>query len=330
MRYRCELNNQTVIIIAGPTAVGKTAAAVRLAQLLHTRIISADSRQCFKELTIGVAKPSADELKAVHHYFIDSHSIREDVNAALFEQLALQWTEEIFVGQGPNPERQEKLAAGSAALQTAVMVGGTGLYIKAFCEGLDEIPAIDPLVREQIQSRYAQEGMEWLQQAVATQDPDFYAVGEVLNPQRLMRALEVKLSTGASILSFRTREKKIRPFHIYKIGLELPKAQLYERINTRVDMMMEQGLLEEVKGLTPYKDHNALQTVGYSEIFAALEGRSTMSEAVEAIKKHTRHYAKRQMTWFRKDPDMHWVDANAFLADPLQYIPATIADTLQG
>jgi tRNA dimethylallyltransferase len=302
------LNNQTVIIIAGPTAVGKTAAAIRLAQGLHTQIISADSRQCFRELNIGVAKPSGEELQAVHHYFINSHSIRDEVNAALFETLSLQWTSEIFRGDG------------GGGPQTAVMVGGTGLYIKAFCEGLDEMPAIDPAIRERIQAQYDQEGISWLQQQVRQHDPEFYEVGEILNPQRLMRALEMKLSTGHSILSLRTREKKIRPFRIHKIGLHLPKEQLHERIHARVDKMMEQGLLEEVKSLASFRDHNALFTVGYSELFDYLDGKCSLEEAVDAIKKNTRHYAKRQMTWFRKDPAIQWVDANEFLDDPLRFI----------
>lgn len=291
-RYSKQLKNKTVIIIVGPTAVGKTAAAIQLAKSLHTKIISADSRQCFKELNIGVAKPSHQELQSVHHYFINSHSIHEEVNAALFEELALQWTGEIF-----------------RTLDSVVMVGGTGLYIKAFCEGLDTIPAIDPGIREQVQAQYEQTGITWLQEQVQKNDPEFYTTGEKQNPQRLMRALEVKLSTGYSILSFRTRQKKERPFHIKKIGLHLPKEQLYLRIHERVDRIMEQGLLAEVKGLMHYKDLKALQTVGYSELFDHLEGKTSLQQAVEEIKKNTRRYAKRQMTWFRKDPSIQWIDA---------------------
>lgn len=298
------MNQPTVIVIVGPTAAGKTAAAIRLAQSLHTDIISADSRQCFTELNIGVAKPSPDELRAVHHYFISSHSILREVNAALFEELALQWTEEIF-RKSP----------------TAIMVGGTGLYIKAFTEGLDEIPAVRPDIREQILARYETSGIDWLQQEIKDADPAFYAAGEIHNPQRLMRALEVKLSTGRSILSFRRHDRKQRPFHIEKIGLHLPKEQLHQRIHDRVDQMMEQGLLEEVKGLLPYKKENALQTVGYRELFDYLEGASSLDEAVEKIKINTRHYAKRQMTWFRKDPAVRWIDAGAFLEEPFQFIP---------
>jgi tRNA dimethylallyltransferase len=291
------VNEATVIMIVGPTAVGKTAAAIRLAQRLETEIISADSRQCFKELNIGVAKPSPEELRTVHHYFINSHSIREEVNAALFEELALQWTEEIFQKQKHRPAQPH-----------AVMVGGTGLYGKAFAEGLDEIPPVDPLIRQQVRQSYEQYGLDWLRQEVRKKDPDFYTTGEMSNPQRIMRALEVKLSTGLSILFFRTREKRPRPFTIQKIGLQLPKEDLHRRIHDRVDRMMDEGLLDEVESLRSCRDHNALQTVGYKELFDYLDGRTPLEKAVEEIKKNTRHYAKRQMTWFRKDPAIRWAD----------------------
>ncbi len=281
----------TVIIIVGPTAVGKTAAAVWLAQQLQTKIISADSRQCYRELNIGVAKPSPAELGAVPHYFIDSHSIRETVNAASFETLALQWTADIF--------RES---------DTAVMVGGTGLYIKAFTDGLDEIPPTDPAIRERLQLAYGEQGIGWLQEEVGRYDPAFFAEGEILNPRRLLRALEVRLSTGRSILSYRSGQPQQRPFNIRKIGLDLPKEELHRRIHDRVDEMMIQGLTEEVRGLLPYRTHNALQTVGYREIFDYLDGKCTLDAAVANIKTNTRRYAKRQLTWFRKDPTIEWVN----------------------
>ena len=295
------MNDRTVIIIVGPTAVGKTAAAVRLAQQISTSIISADSRQCFKELDIGVAKPSPEELSAVHHYFINSHSINEDVTAATFEGLALQWTEDIF--------RQQEASGKSAR---AVMVGGTGLYIKAFTEGLDTIPPIDPDVRTKIQDMYGQHGLEWLQEQIKITDPAFFHTGEIMNPQRLMRALEVRQSTGQSILFFRGQQRAQRPFQIKKIGLSLPKDLLHQRIGQRVDQMMEAGLLREAKALLPYRSLNALATVGYSELFDHLDGKLTLQEAVENIKMNTRRYAKRQMTWFRRDPTVEWVDASDF------------------
>lgn len=285
------MQQPTVIIIAGPTAVGKTAAAIRLAQQLRTKIISADSRQCYRELNIGVAKPSKTELEAAHHYFINSHSIREAVNAAVFEELALQWSAEIF--------REHPVA---------VMVGGTGLYIKAFTDGLDEIPSVDPAIRRRLQQQFDLNGIGWLQQEVSLHDPAFFAEGERHNPQRLLRALEVRLSTGRSILSFRSGTARHRPFHIRKVGLNLPKEELHRRIDERVDHMIDQGLVEEVKGLLPYRRHNALQTVGYKEIFEYLDGKSSLDEAVANIKTNTRRYAKRQLTWFRKDPSVQWTD----------------------
>lgn len=281
----------TVIIIVGPTAVGKTAAAIRLARQLKTKIISADSRQCYRELNIGVAKPSPAELEAVHHYFINSHSIEAEVNAASFEELALGWTEDIF-----------------RTSPVAVMVGGTGLYIRAFTDGLDTIPPVDQAIRSQIRHDYEEHGLGWLQEEIRKYDPLFYAQGELQNPQRVMRALEVRMSTGQSILSFRTREPRGRPFDIKTIGLTLPKEELHRRIHDRVDAMMAAGLLEEVKGLLPYRHHNALQTVGYKELFEHLDGRLTLAEAVTAIKTNTRQYAKRQLTWFRRDLSVRWAD----------------------
>ena len=284
--------DKTVIIICGPTAVGKTAVAISIAKHFRTEIISADSRQCFKELKIGVARPSDEELKEIPHHFIASNSIKEDINAAFFEQFALQKTEELFKTH-----------------HFIIMVGGTGLYIKAFCEGLDEIPQINEAIRKDIIKDYELQGLAWLQEQVKQKDPQFYNVGEIQNPQRLMRALEVVESTGQSILSFRKNKKKEPPFSIIKIGLELPKEELHKNINSRVDKMLQEGLVEEVRSLQGYRDVNALQTVGYSEIFEHLDGKTSLANAVEEIKKNTRHYAKRQMTWFKKDKEINWVNA---------------------
>ncbi len=280
---------KTCIIIAGPTASGKTPLAIALARHFNTSIISADSRQCFKELTIGVAKPSPAELQQVKHYFIDSHSITEEVNAAVFEQYALNAVNEIF-----------------AQHDVAVMAGGTGLYIKAFCEGLDDIPAIAPAVRDAILDSYKANGLSWLQETVRKEDPDWWASGEIHNPQRLMRALEVKRSAGRSIRSFQEGKTAPRDFNILKIGLDLPREQLYANINHRVDAMMEEGLLEEVTSLLPYRSLNALQTVGYKELFDYLDHTTSLDTAVDLLKRNTRHYAKRQLTWFRRDTDIHW------------------------
>ena len=287
------MKNKTCVIIVGPTAVGKTAVAVELATHLNTKIVSADSRQCFRELNIGVAKPSQEQLHKIEHFFIDSHSIHDEVNAKVFEEYALQKVNDIFKKH-----------------DMAVMVGGTGLYVKTFCNGIDEVPVIKPEIREKINADFEWEGLEWLQKEVERLDPLYFSKGEIKNPHRLMRALEVKLSTGRSILEFQTQQKVKRNFTIVKIGLELPREDLYKRINKRVDDMMALGLLEEVKSLQKFKKLNALQTVGYRELFGHLEGDLTQEEAVEAIKINSRHYAKRQMTWFKKDEEIKWFNPN--------------------
>jgi tRNA dimethylallyltransferase len=287
------MKNKTCIIIVGPTAVGKTVLAVQLAQYLSTQIISADSRQCFKELNIGVAKPSAEELQSVQHHFISSHSIKEEVNAVVFEQYALQKGKEIFNNN-----------------DIAVMVGGTGLYIKAFCEGIDEVPAVNPEIRNKIITDYGTNGIGWLQKTVQENDPVYFAKGEIKNPQRLMRALEVKLSTGESIIEFQSKNKKKRDFDIIKIGLQLPKEQLHYNINYRVDAMIQAGQIEEANNLLPYQHLNALQTVGYKELFEYFDNTLSLEQAIEKIKINTRHYAKRQLTWFKKDRDIKWCDVN--------------------
>jgi tRNA dimethylallyltransferase len=273
---------KTVIVIAGPTAVGKTVFAIEVARYLQTEIISADSRQCFRELSIGVARPSEEELAAVPHHFIASHSIHDNVNAATFEQYALTKASDLF-----------------KAKDVIVMSGGTGLYIRAFLEGLDSVPEIPAAIRDSILTDYETGGLELLQEQLKTSDPLFFAEGEVRNPHRVMRALEVVRATGQSILAFHRKEKAERPFSVIKVCLELPRPVLYDRINTRVDAMMEAGLLEEVKSVAPFQKRNALQTVGYKELFAYLAGESTLEEAVTQIKTATRHYAKRQLTWFR-------------------------------
>lgn len=278
------------IVIVGPTAVGKTVFALELAKKLHTKIISADSRQCYRELNIGVGKPSAQQLQQVKHYFINSHSIHQEVNAALFEQYALAAVTEIF-----------------KTAMHAVVVGGTGLYVDAFCNGMDDVPLIVPEIRNIVISFYKENGLGWLQEEVKSNDPEYFKVAETLNPQRLMRALEVKLSTGRSILSYHTRQKKNRDFSIIKIGLELPKDILYNQINRRVDEMIKDGLEEEVSNLFPSKNLNALNTVGYKEMFSFFDGKISFTESIDLIKKNTRQYAKRQMTWFKKDKLVRWI-----------------------
>lgn len=277
------MKKKTCLVLTGPTAVGKTSLAIQLAQKYNTSIISADSRQCYKEMNIGVAKPTEEQLQQVPHYFINSHSIMEEVNAGGFEQFALAAAETIF-------EKKD----------IAVMVGGTGLYIKAFCEGLDSIPSVNTDVREELVRNFELKGLNWLQQQIEEMDPQFYTEGEMKNPRRMLRALEVKLSTGNSIRAYQQGKKMARSFNCIMIGLELPKELLHQQITQRVEEMMEQGLLEEVKKLYPQHSFNALQTVGYSELFRYLDGEVSLAEAVQLIKRNTRQYAKRQITWFKK------------------------------
>lgn len=285
--------SKKVYIIVGPTAVGKTAFAIQLAKQLQTEIISADARQCYKELSIGVARPSKEELAEVPHHFIASHSIHEKVDAVVFEQYALQKVTSLFETK-----------------DAVVMVGGTGLYIKAFCEGMDDMPSIDPTIREGIIKQYESEGIEWLQNKLQEKDPAFWAQAEQHNPQRLMRALEVLEGTGKSILTFQQSVKKQRDFEVIKIGLEMDRAILNERIRLRVDQMIQEGLENEVKSLLPYFHLNALQTVGYSEWLPYFEHHVTIEEVALGITTHTRQYAKRQMTWFKKDKDVKWFQSS--------------------
>jgi tRNA dimethylallyltransferase len=284
------VSSKTMIVIAGPTASGKTALAIEVAKHFQTEIISADSRQCYKELNIGVARPTPAELEAVPHYFIGSHSIHEEVTASLFEQHAIEKAADLFDEH-----------------DVAVMVGGTGLYIKAFCEGLDAIPPIAAAIRKKVIEEYEKSGLAWLRQQVREKDPDFFMRGEIQNPQRLMRALEVKEATGKSILSFHKGEKAHRSFNILKFAIDIPRQELYRRINARTDQMIQAGLLDEAKKLLAYSHLGALQTVGYSELFDHFLGKSDLATAVELIKQHTRNYAKRQITWFKKDKDFIWI-----------------------
>ncbi|MFN9710860.1 MAG: tRNA (adenosine(37)-N6)-dimethylallyltransferase MiaA [Bacteroidota bacterium] len=274
--------NKKVIIITGPTAVGKTAVAIDVAKYFQTEIISADSRQCFHELNIGVARPSLEELQQVPHHFIASHSIHQTLSAADFEEYALNKVAKIF-------EKNDFV----------VMAGGTGLYIKAFMQGLDAIPDVPSTIRKNISVQYEQKGMEWLKSQLQDMDPLYASEGEMQNPQRMMRALEVVTATQQSILSFRRQQIKQRDFEVIVVQLVLPRELLYQRINARVDQMLNQGLLEEVEKLYHSRHLNALQTVGYSEIFDYMEGKFSIDDSIDKIKQHTRHYAKRQMTWFK-------------------------------
>lgn len=299
--------------MAGPTAVGKTAVAIQIAQYFKTEIISADSRQCYHELAIGVAKPSPAELAAVPHYFINSHSITQQVDAAGYEKYALKCLEAIFSKQ-----------------DTAVIAGGTGLYIKALCEGLDVMPEIPAKVRQQVRNGFYENGISWLQQEVERLDPLFYRSGEIQNPHRLMRAMEFVMATGESIKTYQKGRPENRYFNIIKIGLELPREILGQRINARVDQMMHQGLPAEVQSLMPYQNLKALQTVGYSELFAHFNGLCSMDAAVEFIKRNTRQYAKRQMTWFKKDPGIEWFLVPEELKQVIPYLEKRLSANRHG
>lgn len=284
----------TAYIICGPTAVGKTAISIQLAQRLSTEILSADSRQCYKEMSIGTAKPDEEELSAVKHHFIDEFSVTEHITVAAYEEYGLKTLEQIFTTHN-----------------NAVVCGGTGLYIKALCEGIDEMPEVDAAIKEEINNQYKTQGVEWLQEAIKREDPLFYQQGEIQNPVRMLRALSFIRSTGSSLINYHTGNKQERPFRIVKVGLELPRELLYDRINQRVDMMMQQGLMEEAEKLYSQKDLKNLQTVGYQELFDLKDGKyNSLQEAVDKIKQHTRNYAKRQMTWFRKDKEVNWFRAD--------------------
>ena len=283
----------TLVIISGPTASGKTAVAIEVAKYFNTVILSADSRQCYKELNIGVARPAVAELEAVPHYFIATHSIQQELNAALYEAYALDLLQDLFKKH-----------------ETVVVAGGTGLYIKALLEGLDDMPAVPPAIRQEIIDHYHLNGLQWLKEQLQLKDPQFAAEGEMHNPQRMMRALEVMQATGASIISFRKKKKPVRNFHWLHISLQLPRTLLYGNINGRVDQMMATGLEEEARALWPLRHLNALQTVGYQELFQYFEGNISREKAVELIKQNTRHYAKRQITWFKKQPGIKWLNSD--------------------
>jgi tRNA dimethylallyltransferase len=286
-------NHKTLIVVAGPTAVGKTAAAIKLAQHYNTVILSADSRQFFKEMSIGTAKPSPDELATAKHYFIDSHFITESFNVGDFETEGLKLLDELF-----------------KVHDIVILAGGSGLYIKAICEGFDNLPAVEPEIRERLNNELAEKGITHLQEKLAKADPAYYAQVDIYNPQRLIRALEVFESTDKPFSSYRTANTQQRPFNIIKIGLNLPREQLYNRINERVDVMIAEGLVKEAENLIPYRDANALKTVGYNELFDYFDGKTDMHTAIELIKQHTRQFAKRQLTWFNKDKAIIW--ANPF------------------
>ncbi len=286
---------KTLIVIAGPTASGKTAFSIELAKALNTVILSADSRQFYKEMSIGTAAPTEDELSQAKHYFVHHISIEDKYDVADYESDAIQLLDELFKTH-----------------DTVVMTGGSGLFIDAVCNGIDAMPDVEPEIREKVEKLYHDEGLHGMQEALQRLDSDYYAIVDQQNPRRLQRALEVCYQTGKPFSSFRSGETVKRDFAIKKYALLWDRQALIERIDRRVDMMMEQGLLEEAKARYPKRDLNALNTVGYKELFAYFDGICTLEEAVEQIKIHTRQYAKRQMTWLRKDSSYQWITPEDF------------------
>jgi tRNA dimethylallyltransferase len=286
-----------LIVICGPTAVGKTDFSISLAEHLATEIISADSRQVYRELPIGTAQPSAGYLARVKHHFIAERSVADDYNAGMFERDALQRMALLFKEH-----------------ETVVCCGGTGLYIKALCQGMDELPTADAAIRQHLTQRWETEGLSALQTELRQLDPVHFAKMDTQNPQRVIRALEVCLSTGRPFSSFHGKQRAERPFKVVKVGLQLPREELNARIDARVEQMIQSGWLQEAEAVFGQRHLNALNTVGYKELFAHLEGKLTLEEAVIQIKTNTRQFAKRQMTWFNKDAEIRWLEEVGFKA----------------
>jgi tRNA dimethylallyltransferase len=293
----------SLVSIIGPTAIGKTAVAIELARHFSSEIISADSRQFFREMEIGTAVPSEEELASVKHHFIGHKSIFENYSVGDFEREAIQNINGLF-------KKHDIL----------FLVGGSGLYVDAISKGLDDFPKTDPKIREGLNQRFQEEGLKPLQEELKKRDPEYHGKVDLENPHRLIRALEICIGTGKPYSSFLNQKKEKRPFQTLKIGLDAPRETIYSRIEKRVDMMMENGLLEEAKRLLPHKNLNALNTVGYKELFQYLEGEISLESAVSEIKKNTRRFAKRQMTWFKKDPEITWFPYDGPVSEIIGFI----------
>jgi tRNA dimethylallyltransferase len=292
--------SKTLVVITGPTAVGKTALTIELAQHYGIPIINADSRQIYRELKIGTAAPSDEQLQQAPHLFVGTKSIDDYYNASMYEQEVLSYIKE-------------------SSSPIELLSGGSMMYIDAVCNGIDDIPTVREDIREEMKRRYKEEGLEALCEELKRLDPEHYAIVDRQNYRRVIHALEICHQTGKTYTSFRTQQKKERPFHIIKIGLNRDREELYQRINQRVDQMMADGLLDEVKGLVEKRHTNALNTVGYKELFDYLDGRWPLEEAVERIKGNTRRYARKQLTWYKRDEDMRWFHPDD-IQDILNYI----------
>jgi len=281
--------NRTLIVLSGPTCVGKTDISIALARHFRSEIISADSRQFYSEMRIGTAVPSDEQLSEIPHHFIRFISIRSYYSSSLFERDVLKLLPELFTRNNP-----------------VIMTGGSGMYIDAVCHGIDEIPDVDPAAREKYQRKFSKEGIEGLRIALKMLDPEHYSRVDLKNPKRIIRALEICETAGRPYSTYLTKKRQERDFRIIKIGLERPRDELYSRINARVDSMIAEGLVAEAEGLLAFRDLNALNTVGYSELFNYFEGKTTLEKAVELIKRNTRRFAKRQMTWWARDKEITW------------------------
>lgn len=282
-------SNPLLVVLLGPTGVGKTDLCIRLADTFHVPIINADSRQIFAEIPIGTAAPTKEQLARVKHYFVGTHHLQDYYSASMFEQDALNIIQNEFLSH-----------------PCALMSGGSMMYIDAVCNGIDDIPTVDDKTRTWMKRRLAEEGLPSLVQELKELDPEHYAVVDKQNPRRVVHALEICHMTGKTYTSFRTNSKKERPFRILKIGLNRPREELYDRINRRVDQMMADGWLDEARSVYPLRHLNALNTVGYKELFLYFDGTWSLEEAVERIKGNTRRYMRKQLTWFKRDPEIHW------------------------
>ena len=284
---------KSLLLILGPTGVGKTELSLRVAEHYGCPIVNCDSRQVFRSVPIGTAAPTAQEQARLKHYFVATRELEDDYNAGQFERDAMELLDTLFKTH-----------------EVVVMTGGSMLYADAVCNGLDDLPSVPDALRQQVQRDYETKGLEWLQTEVQRLDPAYWQLVDQQNPARLAHCVEMCLTTGQTYSSLRTGERKQRPFRIIKIGLERPREELYDRINRRVIQMMADGLEDEAKAVYPKRQLNSLQTVGYKELFAYFDGEYDRNRAIELIQQNTRHYAKRQMTWFRRDKDIHWLQAN--------------------
>jgi tRNA dimethylallyltransferase len=283
------MNSRYLIIIAGPTAVGKTDTAIRLAKRMGTEIINADSRQVYREMKTGTSVPSPFQLAQVRHHLVGHRSIHQYYNASLFELEAIEILDGLFENH-----------------KVVILAGGSGMYIEAVCHGIDDIPSVDPEIRERLQREYLENGLAAIQNRLLSADPEYYAKADLNNPKRILKALEISEMTGRPYSTFLTGHAKERNFYPLRIGLNIPREELHVNINSRVDSMMTQGLVDEARKLHPYRELNALNTVGYKELFDYFENKSSLEEAVQKIKDHTRQYARRQLTWFRNQKDTKW------------------------